>query len=76
MLKIDKAKWLVDSYIKGKSDEFTEEAIEEGVAGLEAQLDAYGIQDWDTREEITIMGIIVAYLYLERQINKGLDGEA
>lgn len=77
MLKIDKARWLVDSYIKGKSDEITDEAIDEGIRGLESQMNLYGIDDYDDKIELAILGIIAAYLYIEKQINDKLDdGEA
>ena len=77
MLKIDKARWLVDSYIEGKSDEITDEAIDEGIRGLESQMKLYGIDDYDDKIDLAILGIIAAYLYIEKQINDKLDdGEA
>ena len=77
MLKIDKARWLVDSYIEDKSDEITDKAIDEGIRGLESQMNLYGIDDYDDKIELAILGIIAAYLYIEKQINDKLDdGEA
>lgn len=76
-VKFKQAKQMVDAFIdeiESLDDEIQEEAIERGMSGMEQYLDLYGIEDEDDRLEMTIAGVYVAYVYIEKLMKeKGME---
>lgn len=73
MLKIDKARWLFEGYIKTQSEKLTDEKIKSGIKELGSQIDYVGVYDVDDRIELAIQGAIIALAFVEEQINNKLD---
>mgnify|MGYP000847927460 CR=1 FL=1 len=79
MKKFYKARWLVDGYINTQQEKLTDKKIKEGIEELGAQIDFLEVYDFDDRLELAIQGAIIAFAFIEEQINKELDkrfGEA
>lgn len=79
MLKIGKAKWMVDEYIKHELEAVDineKELMNNLTIGYQKNFEQMGITDDDEKIELLMASIVAAYLYIEKTIDDGLDGEA